>query len=161
MALILTTALVSRVPIGRPATSSEIAAADITVFADGSGLPPGSGTAREGKPIFERQCAACHSMHGEGSAAYPPLAGGIGSLASSHPVLTVGSYWPYAPTVWDYIHRAMPYQRPGTLGPSDVYALTAYVLKLNGIVSDTARLDRATLPLVRMPNRNGFITDSR
>ncbi len=147
--------------IGSPAAGADLAAADLTVFADGRGLSVGRGTAREGHAIYAARCAACHGPRGEGTSNFPQLVGGIGTLKTDTPVLTVGSYWPYATTVWDYIRRAMPYQEPGTLTPSDVYAVTAYVLYVNGIIAEDAVLDQRTLPLVRMPNRDGFIADQR
>jgi S-disulfanyl-L-cysteine oxidoreductase SoxD len=147
--------------IGRPIASSEIAKRDITVFPDGRGLPPGRGTAREGRTVFDTHCAACHGIKGEGSNDFPRLVGGVGTLATASPVLTVGSYWPYATTLWDYNRRAMPYLQPGLLTTQEVYAVTAYVLHLNGIVKEDEVLDEHTLPAVRMPNRDGFVKDSR
>jgi cytochrome c len=146
--------------IGRPATAEEIKAWDIAIGPDGRSLPPGRGTAAQGKEIFAAQCARCHGATGrEGPEA--PLVGGIGSLASVRPLKTVGSYWPYATSVWDYVNRAMPFDRPGMLTADDVYATVAYVLYLNGIVKETDTLDRRTLPLIRMPNRDGFEPDPR
>jgi S-disulfanyl-L-cysteine oxidoreductase SoxD len=146
---------------GRRASAIEVAAADITVFPDGSGLPPGRGTAREGRRIYATRCAACHGEKGEGSDDFHALAGGRGSLNSALPLLTVGSYWPYATTLWDYTRRAMPYAQPGSLTTTEVYAVTAFVLYLNGIVAEDAVLDQATLPRVGMPNRDGFVPDGR
>jgi len=146
---------------GRRASPSEIAAADIAVFPDGSGLPTGRATAREGRLVYGQHCAACHGDKGQGSDDFPGLAGGVGSLGGGTPLLTVGSYWPYATTLWDYTRRAMPYPRPGSLTPQEVYAVTAYVLYLNGIVEEDSVLDQSTLPRVRMPNRDGFIADPR
>ena len=147
--------------IGQPLTTRDIASNDLTVLPDGAGLPPGSGTAKEGAALFAARCAACHGDHGEGRRNFPALAGGRGSLSTDKPVLTVGSYWPYATTVWDYIRRAMPYQNPGSLSTDEVYALTAYVLFINGIVRQSDVLDRASLPRIRMPNRDGFVGDQR
>lgn len=147
--------------IGQPLTPRDIASNDLTVLPDGTGLPPGSGTAKEGAALFAARCAACHGDHGEGRRNFPALAGGRGSLSTDEPVLTVGSYWPYATTVWDYIRRAMPYQNPGSLSTDEVYALTAYVLFVNGIVRQSDVLDRARLPRIRMPNRDGFVGDQR
>ena len=145
---------------GRPATPQEIAAQDINVLPDGSGLPPSHGSVEEGAAIYASACASCHGERGEkpldGSMR---LIGGGGTLATPHPVMTVGSYWPYATTLFDYIRRAMPFPAPQSLKPDQVYAVTAYVLHLNGIVPDGTVLDAATLPAVRMPNRNGFISD--
>lgn len=150
-----------RYHLGRDATAADIAAVGISVGPDGTGLPPGKATAREGRPLFESKCASCHGLHGEGNAPYPPLKGGEGSLKSAQPILTIGSYWPYATTVWDYINRAMPYPSPGTLTSQEVYELTAYVLYLNGIVTERQVVDQKKLPLIRMPNRQGFIADPR
>lgn len=147
--------------LGRPATAADIAAAGISVSADGHGLPPGGASAREGRPIYEALCASCHGPRGEGTETYPALKGGIGSLKSDHPVLTIGSYWPYATTVWDYINRAMPYQNPGTLTPQQVYALTAYLLCLNKLVGEREVVSQRTLARIRMPNRDGFVADPR
>ena len=146
---------------GRRASRSEIAAADITVFPDGSGLPIGRATAREGRLVYGQHCAACHGDKGQGSDDFPALAGGVGSLGGGTPLLTVGSYWPYATTLLDYTRRAMPYPRPGSLTSQEVYGVTAYVLYLNGIVEEDSVLDQNTLPRVRMPNREGFIPDPR
>jgi S-disulfanyl-L-cysteine oxidoreductase SoxD len=150
-----------RYHLGRPATDADIAAAGISVAPDGRGLPPGGATAREGRPLYESICASCHGLRGEGNGIYPALAGGQNTLKSAHPILTIGSYWPYATTVWDYINRAMPYQSPGTLTPRQVYALTAYLLYLNKIIGERQIVDQRTLALIRMPNRNGFVTDPR
>jgi mono/diheme cytochrome c family protein len=143
---------------GRPATPAEIALWDIDVRPDGTGLPAGSGGASQGAVIFSENCAGCHGAGGEGGIG-GPLVGGMGSLASDHPVKTVGSFWPYATTLFDYVRRAMPYPAPGTLSNDEAYAVTAYVLALNGIVASDAVLDRKTLPRVLMPNRDGFVPD--
>ena len=147
--------------LGRPATDADIAAAGISVGPDGRGLPPGRATARQGRPLYESICASCHGLRGEGNDFYPALAGGQNTLKSEHPILTIGSYWPYATAVWDYVNRAMPYQNPGTLTPQQVYALTAYLLYINKIVDERQIVDQRTLALIRMPNRNGFIADPR
>lgn len=147
--------------IGRSPAPGELAARMISVAPDGTGLPAARGTAREGKKTYEAQCGACHGMRGEGIGEYPPLVGNHKTLATEQPEYTVGSYWPYATTVWDYINRAMPYQAAGTLKPEEVYAVTAYVLFLNGIVRESDVLDAKSLPRVRMPNRDGFVDDPR
>ncbi len=147
--------------VGRPATASDVRKHGFLVGPTGEGLPRGSGSAIEGRTIYLERCASCHGARGEGMPHFPPLVGGQGSLAGPKPVATVGSFWPYATTVWDYINRAMPYQAAGTLRPDDVYAVTAYVLAMNGIVREDARLDEKTLPQVRMPNRDGFVSDPR
>ena len=122
---------------------------------DGSGLPPGSGTVAEGKSVYAQHCAACHGVDGRQPG--NQLAGGIGSLASSRPLKTVGSFWPYATTLYDYIARAMPYNQEKMLSADDTYAVTAYVLRLNSILDDGAMLDEITLPRVKMPNQDGFV----
>jgi cytochrome c len=147
--------------IGRTPSDSELRAIDVSVAPDGTGLPAGRGTSREGAPLYQSLCAACHGARGEGVGDFPALVGGIGSLGTAKPVLTVGSYWPYATTLWDYIHRAMPYMTPGVLTPDQVYALTAHVLALNGVISADTMLTETTLPRVRMPNRDGFVADPR
>lgn len=147
--------------IGRAPSRAEMATASISVAPDGTGLLGGHGTPKIGKAVYEAKCAACHGAKGEGSSDFPRLVGGVGSLKSVQPVATVGSYWPYATTVFDYINRAMPYQNPGSLRPDEVYAVTAYLLQLNGVINENTVLSRQTLPRVQMPNRNGFIDDSR
>jgi mono/diheme cytochrome c family protein len=140
---------------GKPATPQEIAGWDIDVRADGAGLPPGRGGVEAGRAIYAQKCAACHGATGvEGP--MDALAGGAGTLATAKPVRTVGSFWPYATTLYDFIHRAMPFTQPQSLSPDETYAVTAYVLFLNHIVPKDAVLDARTLPKVRMPNRNGF-----
>src|SRR5437868_394443 len=148
---------------GKPATPAEIAGWDIDVRGDdGAGLPAGQGPVAKGGEVYAEQCAACHGTFGEGEGRFPKLAGGIGTLSHDRPELTVGSYWPFAPTLWDYINRAMPMQAPHTLSADDVYALTAYILHLNDIVPGDFVADRNTLPKVKMPNRDSFIwTDPR
>jgi S-disulfanyl-L-cysteine oxidoreductase SoxD len=143
---------------GRPATPDEIALWDIDVRPDGKGLPPGRGTVAQGKQIFADNCAVCHGDNGVGGIK-DRLAGGQGTLTSDAPVKTVGSYWPYATTLYDYIHRAMPYQAPGSLSNDDYYSLAAYILSLNGILPADATLDRDSLPKIKMPNRDGFVPD--
>jgi S-disulfanyl-L-cysteine oxidoreductase SoxD len=146
--------------VGRAPEPDELRAIDIEVLPDGRGLPRGSGTAAVGKPIYTSRCETCHGPTGK-EGPQDVLAGGQGSLATSKPQKTVGSYWPYATTLWDYIHRAMPFEHPGTMTADDVYAATAYVLFLNGIVAERDVLDQTTLPQVKMPNRGGFTADPR
>jgi S-disulfanyl-L-cysteine oxidoreductase SoxD len=150
----------SKFGIGRAATPDEIAGWNIDIGRDGGGLPPGSGTVRHGHEIFVQQCAACHGDKAEGGIG-DRLVGGQGTLATAKPVRTVGSYWPYAPTLFDYIRRAMPQNAPQSLSNDDVYAVSAYILGLNGIVPADATLDAKSLAAVRMPNRNGFGGDPR
>ncbi|MCU1327179.1 MAG: putative cytochrome c region protein [Bryobacterales bacterium] len=148
--------------LGRTPTPDQIRAADITVLPDGTGLPAGQGNAVAGEPIYKSRCAVCHGPGGEGrKGEYPALVGGRGTLATAKPVKTVGSYWPYATTVWDHINRAMPFNTPHVLPVNDVYAVTAWILYLNGIVTRDQQLSDKTLPKVVMPNRNGFVVDSR
>jgi cytochrome c len=142
--------------LGRPATADDIRRIDVDVLPDGRGLPPGSGTAEAGRALYARHCASCHGASGTGGPA-DPLVGGRGSLAIAQPLKTVGSFWPYATTLWDYINRAMPYSRPGSLSADEVYAVTAYVLRLNGLVSDSETVSDKTLAGIKMPNRDGFV----
>ena len=127
----------------------------ITVFADGVGLPTGSGTAQEGAAVYTQHCQACHGVRGT-QGINDRLVGGIGSLATGTPIRTVGSYWPYATTLFDYIRRAMPYPTPGVLSNAQLYAVTAYLLFENGIIEQDERLDADSLPAIAMPNRDGF-----
>ena len=146
--------------VGRALSTDEIAEADISVAPDGEGLPPGEGAATEGARIYEGSCRECHGPEGRGG----DEVGFIGKpsdLTGGKPAKTVGSYWPYATTLWDYINRAMPFDRPGELTHDQVYAVTAYILSLNGIVAEDATLDAASLSKVEMPNKNGFVRDDR
>ena len=143
---------------GEPATPEQIAGWDIDIAPDGTGLPPGSGTVQEGEALFARLGAKCHGANGEGTDAAPALVGGFGTLDTDQPLKTVGSYWPYATTLYDYIHRAMPADAPQSLKPDEVYALCAYLLYLNDIVPEDAVMDAQTLPQVLMPNHAGFIS---
>jgi mono/diheme cytochrome c family protein len=148
---------------GQKATPEEIAGWDIDARGDdGAGLPPGNGTVERGSEVFADQCAACHGTFGEGEGRFPKLAGGTGTLRGDRPEPTVGSYWPFAPTLWDYINRAMPMPAPHSLSADDVYALTAYILNLNDAVPSEFVADRDSLPKVKMRNRDAFIwTDPR
>ena len=143
--------------IGRPATPDEIAGWNIDVAPDGTGLPPGHGGVQQGAEIFAEKCAACHGDHGQGKP-MDALAGGAGTIATPKPVKTVGSYWPYATTLYDFIHRAMPFNAPQSLSSDEVYAVSAYVLFLNHLVPADADLDANTLPKVAMPNRGAFVS---
>lgn len=150
--------------VGRPPSVDEIKAWDLTIPPDGRGLPPGSGTAKAGESVYQRRCAACHGNEGEPpkyNAAFLQLFGGQGSLASDQPVLTVGSFWQHATTLWSYIRRTQPFDEPGVLTPDEVYAVTAYLLYRNGIITDTDVMDAKTLLRVKMPNRDGFVPDTR
>jgi cytochrome c len=142
--------------LGRPATAAEVAGWDISVGRDGAGLPPGGGTALKGAAVYEQKCQACHGAKGAGQP-NDRLVGGHGTLASKAPVRTIGSYWPYATTVFDYVRRAMPYTQPQSLTDDEVYAVTAYLLQLNGIIGEADELNAQTLPKVTMPNRGNFV----
>jgi S-disulfanyl-L-cysteine oxidoreductase SoxD len=141
--------------LGVPATAAQIESADVSIGPDGAGLPPGSGTPAQGETIFNTKCIACHAQ-GSGTV-NDQLVGGQGTLTSTTPIKTIGSYWPYATTVFDYVRRAMPYPAPHSLSDQEVYALTAYLLSLNGIIAKDAVMDAKSLPLVKMPNRGNFI----
>ena len=142
--------------LGEAVSSAELSNLDLTIMPNGEGLPDGSGTAVAGAKIYQQNCLACHGAGGQ-DGLNDRLVGGHGSLTTDRPQKTVGSYWPYATTLFDYIHRAMPYQAPGSLSNDDVYAVTAYILYLNGIVGEEEKLDANTLAEVRMPNRENFV----
>src|SRR6266403_802541 len=146
--------------IGRTATPAEIAGWNIDIDRYGNNLPPGSGNVSHGHEVFDQQCAACHGAKGEGGIG-DQLVGGQGTIATPKPVRTVGSYWPYAPTLFDYIRRAMPQNAPQSLSNDDVYAVSAYILNLKGLLAADATLDAKTLCAIRMPNRNMFVSDPR
>ena len=146
--------------VGHVPSPAELARVDIEVLPDGRGLPAGRGTAISGKEVYAARCITCHGPNGtEGP--QDVLVGGRGSLPASRPLKTIGSYWPYATTLFDYIRRAMPFDHPGTLTSDEVYSATAYLLLLNGIVGEHDVLDQRTLPRVEMPNRSGFVPDPR
>ena len=159
----------SKYDFGTTATEQEIAAVAMAIPADGKGLPPGKGDYAAGKAVYEGTCAACHGRDLTGVAGLPDmlsgaalrLIGGRGTLASRNPVVTVESYWPYATTLFDYIRRAMPFSAPGLLSNNDVYAVTTYFLAESNIIDKKTVIDAETLPKVQMPNRDGFIPDSR
>jgi hypothetical protein len=164
-ALLLTTSAshgqsLVRYNIGHAATPDEIKGWNIDIGRDGTGLPPGRGSVAQGRTVYAEQCAVCHGPSGEGGLG-DKLAGGQGTLAMPKPVKTVGSFWPYAPTLFDYIRRAMPLNAPQSLSNEDVYAVSAYILNLNGLLPADASLDATTLSAVKMPNRAGFTDDPR
>jgi S-disulfanyl-L-cysteine oxidoreductase SoxD len=162
IALAATPAAAQKLGLGREATPAEIAAWNIDARPDGQGLPKGRGTAKQGEDIFQAQCAACHGEFGEGRDKWPALAGGHGTLKADRPDRTVGSYWPYASTVFDYVRRAMPFGNAQSLTADELYAVTAYVLHMNDVIKDPAFvLDQNTLAKVRMPNADGFYDDDR
>lgn len=147
--------------LGTDATPEQIAGWDIAIRPDGSNLPPGRGSVKDGEELYLAHCASCHGDFGEGLDRWPALMGGKGSLNTDTPKRTVGSYWPSAPIVFDYIRRAMPYQAPQSLSIDEYYAITAYVLYLNELIPEDAVMDAKTLAAVRMPNRDGFIFEER
>lgn len=147
--------------IGETPTQVQIAGWDIDVRPDGLGLPEGEGSVEDGEMLYEDKCASCHGTFGEGEGRWPKLAGGVGTLSQERPDKTVGSYWPYASTLWDYIRRAMPFQAPQSLAVDEVYAITAYVLNLNDLVDDDFVLSRDNFSTIEMPNKDGFFVDDR
>jgi cytochrome c len=157
-----------RLGLGRTPTPEEIAALDVDVRPDGVGLPAGGSTALSGSSVYAAQCASCHGAEGQGTAAGAPLVGRpptdnfpFGAQNIPENQKTVGSYWPYATTVYDYINRTMPFNRPGSLSPDEVYGVTAWILWKNGIIAENFRIDRTSLPEVRMPARDRFVPDDR
>jgi S-disulfanyl-L-cysteine oxidoreductase SoxD len=143
--------------LGKPATEADIAAWDISIMPDGSGLPPGKGTAAEGAKVYAQKCSACHGDNGRNGAApgAGPLVGG--QIDRIEAVKTIGNFYGYSTTVFDFIRRAMPYNEPRTLSNDEVYAVTAYLLALNKIIGENDVMDAQTLPKVKMPNRDNFI----
>jgi S-disulfanyl-L-cysteine oxidoreductase SoxD len=147
--------------LGHVAAPEELAAWDISIGPDGAGLPPGSGTPRQGEAVYVAKCLACHGEKGAGKP-NDQLVGGRGTLAGDQaPVKTVGSFWPYVTTLFDYVRRAMPLNESKSLSNDEVYAVVAYLLHLNGIIDENETIDARTLPKVRMPNADGFVTFTR
>src|SRR5690606_22139923 len=156
------TASEKRLNIGREATAEEITGWDIDIRPDGHGLPVGRGTVKGGEPLYVERCAACHGEFGESAGRWPILAGGAGTLASHDPVKSVGSYWPYASTLIDYIRRAMPFGASQTLTNDELYAITAYVLYLNDVIQDeNFELSDKNFTAIKLPNQLNFIDDDR
>lgn len=149
------------IALGRPALPEEIAAWNIDVRADGEGLPPGKGSVKEGEELFLQNCAQCHGEFGEGAGRWPVLAGGRGTLKSERPEKTIGSFWPYASTVYDYVHRAMPFGSNLSLTPDQTYAIVAYLLNLNDLVPEDYVLSKENFPKVDLPNEANFYDDDR
>ncbi|MBK1634451.1 c-type cytochrome [Rhodovulum adriaticum] len=147
--------------LGRPALPEEVAAWDLDVAPDGTGLPAGSGSVEDGEMLFSENCAVCHGEFAEGVDNWPKLAGGEDTLADEDPLKTVGSYWPYLSTVWDYVHRSMPFGGAQSLSTDEVYAITAYILYSNYLVDDDFVLTNENFLDVEMPNADGFIVDDR
>jgi len=147
--------------LGRAATPEEIAAWNIDIRPDGQGLPDGQGSVADGEPLYLERCAVCHGDFGEGMGRWPVLSGGEDTLSNDRPVKTVGSYWPYLSTVYDYVNRAMPFGHAQSLSDDEVYALTAYILYLNYIVEDDFVLSEENFDEIRMPNEENFFMDPR
>jgi S-disulfanyl-L-cysteine oxidoreductase SoxD len=143
--------------LGRPATQDEIAGWNIDVSPNGAGLPPGRGDVSQGEAIFADKCAACHGAHGEGKP-MDRLVGGFGTIFDAKSERTIGSFWPYATTLFDFIRRAMPLNAPQSLTSDETYALCAYLLYLNKILPKDAVLDAVSLPKIQMPSRSNFIS---
>ena len=147
---------------GHPISETDLTAWNIDIRTpDGAGLPPGRGTVAEGKKVYDSKCVTCHGADAKGGSVYGAMVGGIGSFKTATRVVTPGSMYPYAPILFDYIRRSMPMDRPQSLTTNEVYALSAYILNLNGLVPANAVMDQNTLPQVQMPNRDGFIVDDR
>jgi cytochrome c len=144
--------------LGQLVSPEEIRAVDYSVLPNGEGLPDGSGTAQSGETVYRQNCLACHGEGGT-DGLNDRLVGGHGSLTSDRPIKTIGSYWPYATTLFDYVRRAMPFQTPGSLTNDEIYSVTAYLLYLNEIVEQDAEMNARTLPMVKMPNRDNFVWD--
>ncbi|GLK73208.1 c-type cytochrome [Ancylobacter dichloromethanicus] len=155
------TAAADAVKLGRPALPEEIKAWDIDVRPDGLGLPEGKGSVAQGEELFQNQCAMCHGEFGEGVGRWPVLAGGQGTLKSERPEKTIGSFWPDTSTIFDYVHRAMPFGAAQTLQPDEVYAIVAYLLYLNDVVPDDYVLSKENFPKVALPNQANFYDDDR
>lgn len=141
--------------LGKPLTTVDLDGLDIHVFPDGTGLPEGTGNSETGAKLYEGLCAACHGPRGTGGSAGELV--GRSPLNGPHPDQSVGNYWPYATTLFDFIRRSMPLNAPRSLSADQVYALTAYLLEINGLLAQGTVLDKKTLPAIRMPNRDGFI----
>jgi mono/diheme cytochrome c family protein len=153
--VISTSAFAGGPNLGQPVTPADLAAWNINVLPDGTGLPPGSGTSAKGAPIYAQKCAHCHGEQGKGGVNAPVVGGA--PIKSIDAQKTIANFWPYATTIFDYIRRAMPWQQPRTLTDDEVYALTAYILAMNKLIGEHDEMNAQTLPKVRMPNREGFI----
>ena len=155
------TALAEALGLGRSATENELKAWDIDIRPDGIGLPMGSGSVLSGEELYTDNCASCHGDFGEGIDRWPELAGGFDTLGSDDPVKTIGSYWPFLSTVWDYVHRAMPFGNAQSLTDNDVYAITAYILYLNDLVDEDFELSYENFSSISLPNEANFFLDDR
>ena len=161
LAVVSNAALAENPNLGRIAAPEEVASWDISIGPDGAGLPPGSGTPKQGEAVYTAKCLVCHGEKGAGKP-NDALVGGRGTLVGDQPPLkTVGSFWPYATTLFDYVRRAMPLNESKSLTNDEVYAVVAYLLQLNGIIGENETINVQTLPRVQMPNRDGFMTFSR
>ena len=156
LALGSTAAFAQTPNLGEPISEADIAAWDIDILPDGTGLPPGSGSATDGAPIYAQKCAVCHGVNGEGGISLA-LTGGQPLTNGIDTAKTIGNFWPVSTTIFDYTRRAMPWLAPRTLTDEEVYALTAYLLAINGVIDEDEVMDAETLPAVQMPNRDGFI----
>ena len=154
-------AFADKLGLGRPALPEEIDAWDVAVLPDGTGLPEGRGDVATGEEVFAEKCATCHGEFAEGIDAWPVLAGGAGTLKDRRPVKTVGSYWPYLSTVYDYVHRSMPFGAAQTVTEDEAYAIVAFLLYSNGLVEDDFELSKDNFTDVVMPNAEGFYPDDR
>ena len=156
MAICFPAAVVAAGPnLGQPLSAADLAAWNINVMPDGTGLPPGSGTSAKGAPIYAQKCAHCHGEQGKGGVNAAVVGGA--PVKSMDTTKTIANFWPYATTLFDFIRRAMPFQQPRSLTDDEVYALTAYILALNKLIGEQDVMDAQSLPRVKMPNRDGFI----
>ena len=147
---------------GQPISEADVAAWDIDISTtDGAGLPEGKGTVAEGEKIFAEKCVACHGEKAGGGPMYGSMVGGIGSMTKPKRKLTPGSMYPYASILFDYTRRTMPMNEPQSLTNNEVYALSAYIYHLNGLVKKDAVMDAAAMKAIKMPNRDGFMVDDR
>lgn len=146
--------------LGQPTTSAQVKQWNTDIFPNGEGLPSGKGTALYGKKVYQKYCVSCHGIKGIGASA-DELAGAKHGLTDNPPDKTIGTYWPYATTIFDFTRRAMPLDNPGSLNNSQLYAVTAYLLYLNNIIDENTIIDAQSLPHIKMPNRNGFISAIR
>jgi S-disulfanyl-L-cysteine oxidoreductase SoxD len=159
--LMISNASAGKLGLGRPATPDEVKAWDTDVRPDGKGLPEGRGNVEDGEELFIDNCAVCHGDFGEGVGRWPVLSGGHGSLKDARPVKTIGSYWPYASTLFDYIQRAMPFGSAQTLEPDEVYAITAYLLNMNDVVDEEFELSHENFGEIKLENEENFFMDDR
>ena len=156
LSLVANAALAAGPNLGKPLTAAELAAWDISIQPDGTGLPPGNGTPAQGAKIFAQKCALCHGENGKGGTS-AALVGGAPLTSGIETTKTIANFWGYSTTVFDFIRRAMPWQQPRSLSNDEVYALTAYILSLNKLIGENDAMNAETLPKVKMPNRDGFI----